>query len=109
MNAASWALGPAREDQVTEIFRASVNWVTSDAGVLAPVVVIALMHIVRGRGVVLAHVGGIIGILGSAGGAMIGLHSLFIVALADNGGGAGNAVLTGALPSARPATAPTAA
>ena len=25
---------------------------------------------------------------------MIGLHSLFIVALADNGGGAGNAVLT---------------
>ena len=68
-------------------------WCEILAGVLAPVVVIALMHIVRGRGVVLAHVGGILGILGSAGGAMIGLHSLFIVALADNGGGAGNAVL----------------
>ena len=69
-------------------------WCEILASVLAPVVVIALMHIVRRRGVVLANVGGILGILGSAGGTMIGLHSLFIVALADNGGGAGNAVLT---------------
>jgi hypothetical protein len=35
MNAASWALGPAREDQVTEIFRAAVNWVTGDADAAA--------------------------------------------------------------------------
>jgi len=70
-------------------------WCQILAGVLAPVVVLTLMHIVRRRrGVVLAHVGGIIGILGSVGATMIGLHSLFIVALADNGGGAGNAVLT---------------
>jgi hypothetical protein len=69
-------------------------WCEILAGVLAPVVVIALMHIVRGRGVVLAHLGGILGILGSAGGTMIGLHGLFTTALADNGAGAGNAVLT---------------
>jgi hypothetical protein len=69
-------------------------WCQILAGMLAPVVVIALMHIVRGRGVVLAHVGGILGILGSVGGTMIGVHGLFIVALADNGGGAGTAVLT---------------
>lgn len=35
MNAASWALGTAREDQVTEIFRASVNWVAGDAAAAA--------------------------------------------------------------------------
>ncbi len=69
-------------------------WCEILAGMLAPVVVITLMHIVRRRGVVLAHVGGILGILGSAGGTMIGLHSLFIVALAQDGGGAGNAALT---------------
>ncbi len=69
-------------------------WLEILASVLAPVVVIALMHIVRRRGVVLAHIGGTLGILGSAGGAMIGLHTLFIVALAENGGGTGNAVLT---------------
>jgi hypothetical protein len=69
-------------------------WCEILASVLAPVVVIALMHIVRGRGVVLAHIGGILGILGSVGGTMIGLHGLFIVALADSGDGAGNAVLT---------------
>ena len=57
-------------------------WCEILAGVLAPVVVLTLMHIVRGRGVVLAHVGGILGILGSVGGALIGLHGLFIVALA---------------------------
>lgn len=68
-------------------------WCEILAGILAPVVVLALMHIVRRRGVVLAHVGGILGILGSAGGVMIGLHSLFVVALADNGAGAGNGVL----------------
>ena len=69
-------------------------WCQILTGVLAPVVVITLMHIVRRRGVVLAHVGGILGILGSVGGTMIGLHGLFIVALAQDGGGAGNAVLT---------------
>lgn len=69
-------------------------WCQILAGVLAPVVVITLMHIVRRRGVALAHVGGILGILGSVGATMIGLHGLFIVALAQDGGGAGNAVLT---------------
>jgi hypothetical protein len=69
-------------------------WCEILAGMLAPVVVLTLMHIVRRRGVVLAHVGGILGILSSAGGTMIGLHSLFIVALAENGGGTSNAVLT---------------
>jgi Domain of unknown function (DUF4386) len=69
-------------------------WCEILAGVLAPVVVITLMHVVRRRGVVLAHVGGILGILGSVGGTMIGLHSLFIVALAGDGGGTGKAVLT---------------
>jgi hypothetical protein len=69
-------------------------WCQILAGVLAPVVVITLMHVVRRRGVVLAHVGGILGILGSVGGTMIGVHGLFIVALAQDGGGAGNAVLT---------------
>jgi len=69
-------------------------WCEILAGMLAPVVVITLMHIVRRRGVVLAHIGGILGILGSASGIMIGLHSLFIVALAGNAGGTGNAVLT---------------
>jgi hypothetical protein len=57
-------------------------WCEILAGLLAPVVVLTLMHIVRGRGVVLAHAGGILGILGSVGGALIGLHGLFIVALA---------------------------
>jgi hypothetical protein len=69
-------------------------WCEILTGMLAPVVVITLMHVVRRRGVVLAHVGAILGILGSAAGAMIGLHGLFIVALAQDGGGAGNAVLT---------------
>lgn len=69
-------------------------WCEILASMLAPVVVIALMHIVRRRGVVLAHVGGILGILSSVSGAMIGLHGLFVAALAGNGTGAGNAVLT---------------
>lgn len=60
----------------------AASWCEIVAGVLAPVVVLTLMHIVRGRGVVLAHVGGILGILGSASGALIGLHGLFFVALA---------------------------
>jgi hypothetical protein len=68
-------------------------WCEILAGVLAPVVVLTLMHIVRSRGVVLAHVGAILGILGSIGGALIGLHGLFIVALAGQGGATGNTVL----------------
>ena len=63
----------------------AASWCEILAGVLAPVVVLTLMHIVRGRGVVLAHVGGILGILGSASGALIGLHGLFVVALAGRG------------------------
>jgi len=60
-------------------------WCEILAGVLAPVVVVTLMHIVRARGTVLAHVGGILGILGSAGCTLIGLHGLFIAALAGQG------------------------
>jgi hypothetical protein len=60
----------------------AASWCAILAGVLAPVVVLTLMHVVRGRGVVLAHVAGILGILGSVSGALIGLHGLFIVALA---------------------------
>ena len=63
----------------------AASWCEILAGVLAPVVVLTLMHIVRGRGVVLAHVGGILGILGSVSGALIGLHGLFVVALAGRG------------------------
>jgi len=37
-------------------------WCEILAGMLAPVVVLTLMHIVRRRGVVLAHIGGILGI-----------------------------------------------
>ena len=69
-------------------------WCEILAGILAPVVVLTLVHIVRGRGVVLAHVGGILGILGSIGGTLIGLHGLFIVALADQGSATGTAVLS---------------
>ena len=69
-------------------------WCTILSGMLAPVAVIALMHVVRRRGVALAHAGGILGILGSIGGTAIGVHDLFIVALAEDGGNAGNAVLT---------------
>lgn len=69
-------------------------WCEILAGMLAPVVVLTLMHIVRRRGVVLAHVGAILGILGSASGTIVALHGLFTVALAQDGGGAGNAVLT---------------
>jgi len=68
-------------------------WCEILAGVLAPVVVLTLMHIVRGRGAALAHTGGILGILGSVGGTLIGLHGLFIVALANQGGATGSAVL----------------
>jgi hypothetical protein len=69
-------------------------WCAILTGMLAPVVVIALMHTVRSRGVVLAHIGGILGILGSVGPTMIGVHGLFIIALADKGRGTANAVLT---------------
>jgi hypothetical protein len=72
----------------------AASWCEILTGVLAPVVVLTLMHIVRGRGAALAHAGGILGILGSVGGTLIGLHGLFIVALADQGGATGNAVLS---------------
>ncbi len=63
-------------------------WLEIIAGVLAPVVVLTLMHVVRGRGSRLAHVGGVLGVLGSVGMALIGLHRLFVVALAQQGGSA---------------------
>ncbi len=68
-------------------------WCEILTGVLAPVVVLTLMHIVRGRGVVLAHAGGILGLLGSIGGTLVGLHGLFIVALAGQDHATGMAVL----------------
>ena len=68
-------------------------WCEILAGVLAPVVVLTLMHIVRDRGRAVANVGGVLGILGSAGSTLIGLHGLFIGALAGQGHATGIAVL----------------
>ena len=68
-------------------------WLEIAAGILAPVAVLTLMHVVRGRGARLAHAGGILGVLGSVGMSLIGVHRLFIVALAQQGGDRAGAVL----------------
>jgi hypothetical protein len=68
-------------------------WLEITAGVLAPVAVLTLMHVVRGRGARLAHIGGVLGVLGAVGMALIGVHRLFVVALAQQGGDRAGAVL----------------
>lgn len=68
-------------------------WFEIAAGILAPVVVLTLVSAVRHRGTVLAHVGGAIGIIGSVGMTLIGVHTIFVVALAERGGPAALAVL----------------
>ncbi len=68
-------------------------WLEIVAGVLAPVVVLTLMHAIRDRGRRLAHIGATLGLAGAVGMTFIGLHQLFIVALAQRGGAGAGAVL----------------
>ena len=63
------------------------------AAALAPVAVLWLVQLVRGRGRTLANVGGVLGILGSVGMTTIGVHQLFVAALADADPAHGTAVL----------------
>lgn len=71
----------------------AMAWLAIVASMLAPVVVLTLVHLVRRRGVVLAHLGAIVGIVGSIGMAAIGVHALFVIAIAQRGGSSGVAVL----------------
>lgn len=68
-------------------------WFEVAAGILAPVAVLTMVHVVRDRGSRLAHAGAALGILGAPGMALIGIHRMFIVALAQGGGGSATAVL----------------
>lgn len=63
------------------------------AAALAPVAVLWLVQLVRGRGARLANVSGGVGIAGSLGMAMIGVHQFFVAALADADPAHGVAVL----------------
>ena len=63
------------------------------AAALAPVAVLWLVQLVNGRGRVLANIGGVLGVAGSLGMALIGVHQLFIAALADADPAHGTAVL----------------
>jgi hypothetical protein len=63
------------------------------AAALAPVAVLWLVGLVRDRGRVLANVGGVLGMLGAVGMNLIGVHQLFIAALADRDRANGVAVL----------------
>lgn len=63
------------------------------AAALAPVAVLWLVQLVTGRGRVLANVGGVLGILGSVGMTLIGIHQIFVAALADADPAHGVAVL----------------
>lgn len=63
------------------------------AAALAPVAVLWLVQVVHDRGRVLANIGGVLGIAGSVGMALIGIHQLFIAALADADPTHGTAVL----------------
>lgn len=63
------------------------------AAALAPVAVLWLVQLVRGRGRTLATIGGVLGVLGAVGMTLIGIHQLFIAALADTDRARGVAVL----------------
>jgi predicted membrane channel-forming protein YqfA (hemolysin III family) len=63
------------------------------AAALAPVAVLWLVQLVNDRGRVLANIGGVLGIAGALGMALIGLHELFIAALADTDPAHGTAIL----------------
>jgi hypothetical protein len=63
------------------------------AAALAPIAVLWLVQLVNDRGRVLANIGGVLGIAGSVGMALIGVHQLFIAALADADPAHGTAVL----------------
>ncbi|HUZ28668.1 MAG TPA: hypothetical protein VMU90_05470 [Solirubrobacteraceae bacterium] len=68
-------------------------WLNIAAGILAPLAVLTLMHVVRGRGRRLAHIGGALGIIGAPGMTLIGIHQMFIVALAQKANGNAAAVV----------------
>lgn len=53
------------------------------AAALAPVAVLWLVQLARGRGRTLANLGGVLGVAGAVGMTMIGVHQLFIAALAN--------------------------
>lgn len=63
------------------------------AAALAPVAVLWLVQLARGRGRTLASVGGVLGLAGAVGMTTIGVHQLFIAALADAAPAHGVAVL----------------
>lgn len=63
------------------------------AAALAPVAILWLVQLVRARGRVLANVGGVVGIVGAVGMALIGVHQFFVAALAEADPGRGTAVL----------------
>jgi hypothetical protein len=53
------------------------------AAAVTPVAVLWLVQLVRGRGRGLANAGGVLGVAGAVGMTMIGVHQLFVAALAD--------------------------
>jgi hypothetical protein len=63
------------------------------AAALAPVAVLWLVQLVHDRGRVLANIGGVLGVAGSLGMALIGVHQLFVAALADTDPAHGSAAL----------------
>lgn len=63
------------------------------AAAFAAVAVLWLVQLVRGRGSTLANAGGALGVLGSVGMAMIGVHQILVAALAEADPARGVAVL----------------
>ena len=62
----------------------AAGWCEIGAGILAPVAVLTLAHVVVDRGARLARIGAVLGILGSVGTTLIGVHRFFVVAVAQS-------------------------